>query len=299
MKKKYGVGLLIIVVLLSAAMPAFAHPDQNLHYKDLERVLFGKEILTKQQRASTSSLGDPAWDALISLEHATAIVLDQYKGDDQGLLDQLNEYGVPNLPPDAITTKEQHERGINFTAAAKDHRSFTHRGWTFSYLPSSSIANFPVRKEILMATAQVAFDPELLNDKRREAFCALLYYVHVLGDHMADSKAKGKALIVSLVEPGAAERTPPQNEDLFLEFKYYLSVLFSDKSEDQTYSRMMQKLNELRNKASKTARETNLFTKEGSMDLYHGYVDELFDILCTYVPHLLEREPFFNSVFLN
>lgn len=298
MKKLLCTILLVLMMANICVSPAFAHPDQNSHYRDIEKVLFGREILTRNERKSTTTLGSKARDALLSLEHATAIVLDQYKGDDQDLLDQLAEYGVPSLPPDAITTKDQDARGINFLASPNLHRSFTHRGWTFEYLPSSSKANFPVRKEILMETARVAFDPDLLDFTRRDAFCAVLYYVHVLGDHMADSKAKGTTLIISLVEPGAVRRTPPRNEDIFLELEYYLSVLFKDKSDNQTYSRMMQKLNDLRRRVAKTARETNLFSDQGAMQLYHSYVDELFDLLCTYVPRLLEREEFFSDVFL-
>ena len=291
--------ILIVLIVTLWTVSAFAHPDQNDHYADIERVLFGKEVLTRSERKSTVLLGNPAKDALISLEHAAAIVLDQYKGDDQGLLDQLSEYGVQNLPPDAMTTMDPDPRGINFQSSPNLHRSFTHRGWTFQYPKVSSKANWPVRREILLETAKAAFDSEYLDATRREAFCALLYYVHVLGDHMSDSKAKGNTLIISLVEPGASRRTPPQNEDIFLELGYYLPILFSDKTDDRTYTRMMGKLDTLRKKAVKTARETNIFTSEGSMEIYYDYVDELFDILSTYIPRLLEREPFFSRVFIS
>lgn len=71
-------------------------------------------------------------------------------------------------------------------------------------------------------------------------------------------------------------------------------VLFSDKRVDRTNSQIMQKLDSLRKKAIMTNqdRDKHIITKEAYMDLYHGYVDDLFDILCAYVPHLLEREPF-------
>jgi len=299
MKKLLCSFLLISLLSMSWIVPALAHPDQNDHYIDIEKILFGKEILTKSERDSTTLTGDPAKDALISLEHAAAIVLDQYKGLYQDKLDRLREYGVQNLPPDTTTKMDEDPRGINFGASGHDHRSFTHRGWTFSYLPASSKANWPVRKEILLETAKAVFDAELLDDKRREAFCALIYYIHVLGDLLPDSKEKDGSITVHLIQPNASTRNPAENADIFLELDRYLSILFTNHG--TTFSRMQKKIRNLRSEAIEISRRYNSFPDKNNpqaMNDYHDIAKRLYKILCVEINPMLQLEPFFNRVFL-
>lgn len=298
MRKRMFLLVLVVIMHFSLSTYALAHPDQAQHYEDIEKVLFGKKVVFGygMNRHSTLFHGR-ALNALLNIEYAVAIACDQYKGEYSAQLESLSEYGVPDLPPDVNQTKDEHERGINYIASAKTHRSFTHRGWTYDYQPSSSIANWPVRKELVYNTACVAFGEEYVDDKELDAFCALLYYTHLLGDHMEDSKMKGNGLIISLVEPGAAKRTPPENVDMFFELDYYLSVLFDDKKDDETYKTMMMKLRDLREITRKTSNSTNRFQKPEDMELYHQYVHDLHQILYTYVPRLIEREDFFNTVF--
>lgn len=301
MKKLANSVLLICLIAILWSTPALAHLNQNEHYRDIEKVLFGEEVLTRQQRISTMLLDDPANDALISLEHATAIALDQYKGLYQDLLDRLNEYGVPYLPPDAITTKDQDERGINFQSSPSLHRSFTHRGWTFAYQPVSSKANWPVRQDIMIQTAKRVFDPALLDDTRCDAFCAVLYYIHVLGDLLPDSKEKDEGITIQLIQRGASTRNPAENSDIFLEFERYLGILFRDQQGSESYRRMMDKLRDLRKEVVKVSGDFSSFPNKNdpeAMKVYHEYADRLYkEVLIKYVHHLLSLEPFFQKVF--
>ena len=150
-----------------------------------------------------------------------------------------------------------------------------------------------------METANVAFAPELLDDKRREAFCALIYYVHVLGDLQPDSSEKDGSITVHLIQPNASTRNPAENADIFLELDRYLSILFSNQG--TTFNRMQKKIRNLRSEAIEISRQYKSFPDKNNpeaMDAYHDIAKRLYTILCEEIHPLLQLEPFFNRVFL-
>ena len=170
MKKTIGV-LLILSIIICHFPIAVAHQNENDHYKDLESVLFGNN--------SARIMGDAEKKKLVRhLEYATSLALDQFNGFKGTLLEDLRLYGVPNLP-NHITDKIE-EGGFNFPASGQTHRQYTHLGWTYDYDKEHRVANWPLRKQMMVDTAKRVLNCN--DDEICDSFAALLYYIHVIGD---------------------------------------------------------------------------------------------------------------------
>lgn len=271
----------ILVLLTLPSNEALAHPKAQDHYLELEMVLFGKRY------------AGPNKDKLKLLEFASTLAIDQYKGSDAEKLKTLANAGIPELPPNVIDTKDQNEKGINFDASPNTHRKETHRGWDWNYQPDK--ANWPIRKKILLETVNNVFGFNSFSgkyDKQCNSLSALIYYVHIVGDHQEDSKYKAGGAITSLAEKNYSSSTI----DIFYELEQHLPVLFADQKYSLTYMRMMNKLRDLGKEVRKLTGSREGVTPE-KIPQYHQYAKDLIGILETYIPNLLRREEFFSRVF--
>lgn len=278
--------LLSFVVTMSLvfvpATTGVAHPKAQDHYLELELVLFGKKY------------AGPSKEALTLLEYASTLAIDQYKGSDADKLAKLAGAGIPGLPPNVTDAKEQNEKGINYTASPNTHREATHRGWDWYYQPSDK-SNWPARKNILLSTANKVFAFSLVSgqyDRQCNSLCALIYYVHLIGDHQEDSKYKSDGAITSLAE----KNYNASNIDIFYELEKHLPILFANQRDSWTYMRMMSKLGVLGKEVRKLTGSREGVTPEKTSQ-YHEYARELIGILSTYVPSLLKQEKFFSNAF--
>ena len=124
------------------------------------------------------------------------------------------------------------------------HRQYTHRGWNdqINYLfDEDQKERWLKRKEVLRNTVYKVFDYNqqpfwlswlpFFHDEKSEmkydSFCALVYYVHILGDYLEDSNyqqfngnTNGRKVAF------ARSHADEENIDLFFELQIHLSKLF-------------------------------------------------------------------------
>ena len=152
-------------------------------------------------------------------------------------------------------------------------------------------------------TAEAVFNfnglPRLLDgfvgyNERCEGFCKLVYYVHLLGDHIefttyTFNRAAGSELGHEQVIPLGASR----GNSLISEIIEVFPVLFPE----QDYSELERSLTAANLKVcSILNRPDDLKTDEGFQQ-YHEAAVEILEILHDYLPKLLRNEVFFNNIF--
>ena len=285
----------VIALLLAAAMfvtcmpPASAH-ERKEHDSELEWVLFGD----RNYKNAHSNVED----IIQALEDAVYLAVDQYNGNGKKELENLRSMGVRNLP----RSIDEFDFSGNYA-----HRKYTHRGWDLEY---SEKAHWPIRKSILTNTVQkVLFDAEnqplswfpWLSEKvystpelrkQRDSFCALLYYVHILGDHIEAEKYTQLAYVAPLTQVHDA-----QNPGIIPDIEQHLSVVFASQKASFTYAALMGELDNLKLKAEKLDSSTGGVNTPEKFEKYHQCAEELLKTLSAYVPQLLKNEPFFSNHF--
>lgn len=267
---------LTVAILFLSLFPQYGFSyNRNGHDSILESVLLGNEYHIKQQPKSIQ-------DTLDAIDCASYLAIDQYNGDGTAELEFLQEYGIHGIPGtiDEIDYKSN-----------KYHRKYTHRGWEHKYDPD--IANWKTRKPILLKTINTCFDfgPESNvtagYSKQCDSFCALVYYIHILGDRVSD-----KQYYVNTVQMELGGRS--DNDDIISEIIRCSDILFQDHS--IKYKLYISKLERLNKKIAKLDPGGKGFSQE-DFPLYKEYGEDLLDILQEYLPDLLQDESFFASVF--
>ena len=288
MGKRIVAMLVAAIVLIAIAQPAWAHGREQ-HNADIELILFGCE----NYKESHSSVKD----SIQALEDAVYLAVDQFNGNGAKELEQLKGMGIKGLP----RSIDAFDYPSNYS-----HRSLTHRGWDFEY---SERAHWSIRKSILTNTVQkVLFDESKplswfpwLSDKlydtpqstkQRDSFCALLYYIHVLGDHIEAKKYADLAYIAPLVRLNDKE-----NPGLIPELQKHLEILFASQKSSFTYFALMGELDNLNAKASKLVSFTGDINTDEKFKQYHDCATDLKEMLSLYLPTLLINEPFFSTHF--
>lgn len=214
-----------------------------------------------------------------ALEYASFLTLDQFNGSGVEELAFLNQMKVKNIPKDISK--------IDFKSNWL-HRSYTHRGWDFSY-PTDK-AHWSIRKDILIATANKVFDFE--NSQQCNSFCVLIYYIHVLGDHIADRSVKTTELKMDFA--GRVD-----NKDIVHELAAHLPILFKNQRNSLPLITLLQKMRVLDRNVEVLVRRpggTASFTDKEFQN-YKDSATELMNLLIKYVPELLQNEDFFTRVF--
>lgn len=288
MGKRIVAMLVAAIVLIAIAQPAWAH-EREQHDADIEFILFGDE----NYKESHSSVKD----SIQAVEDAVYLAVDQFNGNGVKELEILKGMGVKGLP----LSIDAFDYTSNYS-----HRSLTHRGWDFEY-PEK--AHWSIRKSILTNTVQkVLFDENKplswfpwLSDKlygttqstkQRDSFCALLYYIHILGDHIEAKKYRDLDYIAPLVRPNDKE-----NPGLIPELQKHLEILFASQQSSFSYLALMGELDNLNAKASKLISSTGGINTDEKFRQYHDCATALRETLSFYLPKLLKKEPFFSSHF--
>lgn len=280
--------LLVFSFMLGWIPIAIAHEKKEQHWADFERIIFGRELLPSERVG-----------AVRKLEYASALVLDQFNetgSDMHQFLVNEHVYGVP-ATIDAY----------NLHTSPNVHQSFTHRGWEHIYEIDS--ANWPVRKEMLLATVENVFDfsptkGTLIGSVFQEpysnkcnSFAAVMYYVHVLGDH---AEAKNyKAVSGKLIIPVVRLHPGETNRDILWELEHHLPIIFADQHNTRTYKNMMSELEALGKKMRSLLGSTGSIDSDEKYTAYMECLKELFTILEDHMPKLLKQESFFTNVFSN
>lgn len=288
MKKRIWAFLVCVLFLSVIAHTAFAH-DTPKHNKTYEKVLFGSNGIPQ--------LSQKAEEALTIIEYALYLSVDSFDQRGQDELDYLRKAGV-NVLPDRI-------EDFSFSSN-QHHERYTHMGWVHTY-PIDLAQWHSVRKPLLISAFNNALDfgfngwlieldnagwmstDESLYDKKCVSFAALMYYVHILGDHSGNTYTTDPDRI-----PLGHRNYGETNRDIIFDLQKHLAVIFAAQADSDTYKKLMDELSREGKEIRQLAQSR--ITKEDYLQ-YQEYASSVVDILATYVPKLLENEDFFANVF--
>lgn len=184
------------------------------------------------------------------------------------------------------------------------HGEYTHLGWDHIYTGETQ-QKWIIRKEILRNAIgkQFSFLPIIDNDKRN-SLAALLYYVHILGDHEGNTLTTTRTRIPirnlheqdfiseerSIIVRWENNKNGIPETTIIAELNKHLDILFANKRSSDRYQRMMAGINNYlpeihHNPQSLQEIEENQREK----------ARWLLQILFSNVPYLLEEESFAKS----
>lgn len=305
MKQRILAMLLLLVFVVGSAPSALAHDDQSAHDRDLKYALFGSpnKALTGEEKTIFEAISN-----------AAALTIDQFSQNEQlrqkestynKLQGELQELGLPALPnsfDNLDLNINVAPDGKNITASS--HRKYTHLGWNYKDYPNEEF--WETRKQVLLHTVNWT----LFNDKalfswipgaadalyppseQCEAFCAMVYYIHILGDHIEGDKPEKLTDLEPLIQ-----YTNLSTPGIIAELKEQLSVVFVSQEDSWTYAALMDKLTGLEIRAEQNCATWGAVDTKERCTLNQDYANELLDILSDYLPNLLKYEPFFSSHF--
>ncbi len=264
MKRAVSIALTFCFLLnLSISCFAFAAEDHDSY---MNSVIFGNSFTADKKSEILSA--------------ASYLTIDQYSGNGQDKLDVLEKNNIKKLPSlsDIDFNGNQH------------HRKYTHLGWNHSY--SDDKANWNERKTILLSSASKIFKFGFFNgwfgyyNDKCDSFCALVYYIHILGDCI-DYSDKNDGLSDDVI-PLVAVNPSLQEPDVFYELKHYLGILFSGQKNTTSYSSMMQEIEnyEINARAIISGNTVDAFELA-------TIEDDLMQALSNYVYPLLQNEQFY------
>lgn len=280
---KRSVAIFLLVVFVMGNAVAFAHL-QPQHSADLKKVLFGDEYkyLSKDQNTAFNAIA-----------HAAAFTIDQFSssktqedGTYKKLLNELDELGIK-----AKITKFR-KVDLNFEVdknniSATTHRKYTHLGWDYENYPNQEF--WLLRKQMLIDTVNwVLFNrdakfswikPLYKPSKQCEAFSAVIYYVHILGDHVAGDT------------PRKLENLEPLLS-IIIELKEQLGIVFASQKNSRKYKALEDELSAF---IIKVQRNYNLYGVECKIN--KKYAKDLLERLAEHIPKLLQEEEFFRKYF--
>lgn len=274
MRKLRFLVLFLCVVLISSmiSIKSEAHVRKE-HDKIMLYVLFRKfEYASKDASVQ---------DEISVLTDACYLTIDQFNKQGQASLDELLAYGINGIP--------QNVSEINYKAGGNDHRSKTHRGW--NVISDSEMKTiWPIRQNILRNTVGTVFDFDD-NEKQKEAFCELLYYIHILGDHQHDQSYKIKNGLK--IDVGGRH----DKEDIIHKILELLPVLFPNQTNTHKYRALTTKLRSINNKFDKLVNSDGGINNEEKFAQKQELVKKVIKIMSLYLPEMLKKESFFNQIF--
>lgn len=289
----------VLLLVISMATTAFAG-GSAYHNRILTRMLFSSGHCQSSNQADAKLY-------IEMLQNAVYLAVDQSgnKPGDQDKLNLLLSNGVKGISANISILNPE----IAFM-----HRSYTHRGWDWVYIDDKS--NWEARKAILYNTVDTIFDFDKHSSsnseaaKKCDALCKIMYYQHILGDLIYDDKdtlqlnatvsdsnleftEKERGLIIAFAyaHPGST------NRDIFWEIKGAFETLFANQKNSFKYSGFMTQFNSLATEARALAAMTGGVNSAERIQQRLGYEEELFALLESYMPLLLDDEGFFRAAF--
>ena len=303
MKKKVGILVLVLLLLMSNTQIAYAHSNQTEHDADLRAVLFGLDNnLSGEQKQVFQDIAD-----------AAALCIDQFSKNElmrtmeKSTFDPLNERIGFSFSFYDIDLKKGNG-GALVNVEGSNHRRYTHRGWTFNYSSKEANHFWTLRKRILTATVNKELfntSPGLLAkvpwgqgwlfsedacNKQCEAFCELIYYVHILGDYEKGITASIFSQTVPLVR-----HEDPNNPALIKDLIDLMPELF--KSQPWSYPSLQLDLEEIEVEAEKLYTVWGGIRTQEQRDQCCELAEKVLKLLKERVPGLLKNEDFFANVF--
>ena len=308
----------IIVCLLLVPCSTFAteYPqDPFPHDEFLGRVLLGRNYDSKKDA-----------EALKMLQYASYLAIDQFNNNneskasgDQEKLDWLRRDCHVSGLPKSVNEINPPSDGSTTQLSAKNHRTYTHRGWLFPYKnhEKGDLAYSDVRNAILKNTVIKVFNFRLkppgevgnwlkrafaisFDDAKCNAVCQLIYYIHILGDcyeddnyYKANGSNNGFKIPLGRKTPG----NTIEDTSIIEELIKIMPDLFADQQSTWMYSTFMKELAARRNEIRALYGKTGGINSTERYEEYHKQAKKLMDVLELYVPRLLQNEKYFSKVF--
>lgn len=289
--KGKALGLFMASILILCMGSNVQAHDRSGHDADLEYVLFGNEQY-KESHPAVSHV-------IQALEDAAYLCVDQFNGHGQDDLDFLKSEKIPDLPESI--------EAIDFTGNYA-HRNYTHRGWNVLYPEKShwqerrAILLNTIEKELFENDTPLDWFPWLSdvvygsgdNDEKIESFGVLIYYVHIIGDHLEAEKYDALGYVAPLTNMNDRD-----NPGVIPDLIKYLEILFEEQKGSYTYSDFMQEMEVLQDRSDKLTGSTGGVNTEEKFEEYHKCANDLREVLSIYVPILLKNESYFYDVFFS
>jgi len=259
------------------------------HADDISKLLTGKPYYS-------NSGNHRLFPVLTGLAHIMYLTVDSTSGNDQtGSIDKAVKY------------LKEHEKELNIkpiphisdflTPGSSFHGEYTHLGWEHNYTFGETQQKFDGRKEILRDALGKLFSfgingsNDFIKPSKRDSFAALLYYVHILGDHIDNTIATARTRIPIkdlheqdfILEEKSIEVRWENNKNgipsttIIAELNKHLAIVFSGQQNDPHYTNMIKGING--------------YLPEGQQEKANW----LLNILFSNVPHLLKNESFAKS----
>lgn len=291
--KKVIAAICTAIFLVSLSITSYAFPEQT-HDSHLEKALFGESGLQTHD--------NKALDAFEAIKHASYLCIDQYQGKGQEnhldlLLEIQNEYWLDFLPTRGNYPQSIAE--INYQSNYA-HRAYTHLGWDYEYdqrynrekVVDWLSDRWPDRQNLLRATVEAIFDfnkwPLSIRSVTGENLCELIYYIHILGDHIYFEDYSTYSKTARFICPlGGFDNQTTIIDELTEE----LNELFGTDA-----SELIRKLETI-DMDLRAICDSDGIVSESNFPQYQEFAQEVLDVLSTDLPDLLKMQPYFKKVF--
>ena len=286
--------LFITVTVISTPVLAFG---AEKHDDYLEQVLFGVKMSFDNEIEEKN---------MQALEYASFLCIDYTKDNKQSTAGQtaynfLEDFKVGELP-DCLSKLEG--------PGGSSHRQYTHFGWQQGYQNDrEDKANWEARKTLLLSTTNKVFDFGWFSkkfsgrlwfdyDAKCDSFSALIYYVHILGDHIYTKSIDTANDMIPL------SRSSPSmsKQSLIYELKRHIPIIFADQLKDsknipRNYTALMSKIDTIDVEARRILNCDGTLSSSTDVSAYNDCARALMEVLIDYLPPLLEKEDFFTAAF--
>lgn len=269
-----------VIVFLSVFLTAlFFCTNSSYAYTRDQHDTYMCEVLFK----SFSTISSPN-ENIRALAAASYLSIDQFNGNGASDLEFLRSFGVEGLPS---TISE-----IDFLSNSQ-HRKYTHRGWDYTDITMQD--KWPIRKNILLNTADKIFDFE--SDSQKEAFCKVLYYIHLLGDREQNTKQQKDKKSYKVSELVMEVGGTADNNDIISGLMSCIEDLFRDQRSSHKYRSLYSKLSKYNRKYKKIVGSIGGVNSMKKVDDYYKLTQKVIKLLTYYFPEMLKEEEFFSRVF--
>ena len=241
-------------------------------------------------------------DSVKAIEFASYLAIDQFQGNGQKQFNKLKQFGMGGLPRKLSGIDYQYNFEGGKKVNANTHRKYTHEGWERDYSAKGKKQQefWKKRKKVLLGTVNSIFDFNNIAfweyGEKCNSMAGLIYYVHILGDHIeADNYKK----IVSLTRLAGKKNANKEDKDYDIVtcLKKYTKVLFEDQKKTEKYKALMNGLNDIEKDVKKVVNTAGEVCTDEDFKEYHKCAEKLLELLQDNVPYLLKKEAFFQKVF--
>lgn len=293
----------------------------------LEYVLFGVKLT--HAKDPTYYEDDKPLSKLAMVEFATTLCIDQFNDNQeathkqhQKMLDRLRKQ-VGGLPSSIDELNPDESSPVKLSA--KNHRTYTHRGWKFVYDgpgKPGNIAHSEKRETILRKTVASVFGFKLNEDSfiapfwyaitgsttkeaRCDCYCRLFYYIHLLGDcyedenfQQANGSSNGQKIPLGRANPQKTAVDDVEASDIITELIWVCEELFSTSETNAiSYPHLKKELQRVEQDIRKLYRSTGSINSPERYEEYHRCTCELMQVLIVNMPNLLKNEEDFRKAF--